>query len=64
MADALLLDEWHLSFLAAGGRPDAEHLAACRALGRRRFRARVRAAVRRLLDRHPALRRVRVQLSR
>jgi hypothetical protein len=64
MARLILLDEIHLTFLIPRRLPDAETQAIWQAVIDPRFDADLRRAVRRLVRRRPALKRVRVRISR
>jgi hypothetical protein len=64
MAELLLIEEFHLSFLVPRGLPDAACRAVRRTLGGARFRAALLRAARELIRRHPPLGPVRLTLAR
>lgn len=64
MADPVTIDEFHLSVLVPPHLPESECEAIRRVLDGRRFQARLLRAVRRAFRRRPALRKVRLRLSR
>jgi hypothetical protein len=64
MAKAILIDEFHLTFRAPSGLPEAAYGAMRRVLDDRRFQAALRHADRQVRRRHPALAQARVRLTR
>lgn len=64
MPTRILLEEFHLTATVAPGTRDEARETARRALSGRRFRAALRAAVRDVRRRFPALRPVRLGLTR
>jgi hypothetical protein len=58
------MEEVHLSVFAPSGLPAADYDAMHKALSRRSLRVRLRRTARRVLRRHPALRRVRLIVTR
>ncbi len=64
MARTVLIDEFHLTLRVPSDLPPAASRAITRTLDRPRLHAELRGAVRQVLRRYPALRAVRVRLSR
>ena len=64
MAKSVLLDEWHLSVRIPSSLPAATVTSIRRALNASTFTAALRRAIRAVLRRRPALRPVRVVVSR
>jgi hypothetical protein len=64
LAELVFIEEVHLDFLVPRGLPDAAARAVRRALGAAAFRAALLRGARELVRRHPALRPVRLRLSR
>jgi hypothetical protein len=64
MAKQILLDEFHVSVFAPAGLRESRYAEVRRTLDQRRFGADLRRAVRTLFQRYPALRQVRVQITR
>jgi len=64
MAKLILMDEFHVTASAPGGLRESQYQAMRRALDGAALHADVVAAVRAVFRRYPALRRVRVRVSR
>ena len=64
MASPIVLDEFHLTLLVPRGLSETESAAARHGIDDRLFQARLLRAARKACRRHPALRKVRVRLSR
>jgi hypothetical protein len=63
LPDRILIEEFHLTFTVRPATPDAVCEAIRRALSGRAFRSELRAAVRAVLARYPALARARAVLT-
>ncbi len=64
MPKTVLLDEWHLTFRIAALMSDADVRAVRRVLKGKAFTAAARPAILTVLTKHPALKPVRVTISR
>jgi hypothetical protein len=64
MPRMILMDEFHLGLRAPHGLPEVEYQAIRHVLNDRRFQAELRRAVREVASRHPALRTIRLVISR
>lgn len=64
MTKILLIEQFHLSVFVPRGLGDAAAAAICRTLGGAGFRAALRRAIQDVFRRYPALRHVRVTLTR
>ena len=63
MAKAILMDEFHVSVFVPRGLPETEYNTMHRTLTRASFRAELRAAVLKVIRRHPSLRKVRLTVA-
>ena len=64
MAKSILIEEFHLGVRAPRGLARSDYDSIDRTVNQPRFQARLRQALRAVFRRHPALRRVRVTLTR